>query len=173
MIVVDTSVWIDFFRGATTPTVERFVAMVDDDEGIAITDVILTEILHGLRSEADVRRVECRLAPFEVLRLEDLADFRRAAALYRGARSQGITIRRTLDCLIASVCIREDVALFTPTPTSTPRVLQCPSAGVTSPPTKPAHSRLWMLRRGRPQPRSCVPVSGRGRRKRPKHRRRS
>ena len=112
MIVVDTSVWIDFFRGATTPTVERFVAMVDDDEGVAITDVILTEILQGLRSEADVRRVERRLAPFEVLRLEDLADFRRAAALYRGARRKGITIRRTLDCLIASVCIREDVALL-------------------------------------------------------------
>jgi predicted nucleic acid-binding protein len=112
VIVVDTSVWIDFFRGATTPAVERFVALVDDDAGIAITDVILTEILQGLRSDADVRRVERRLAPFEILRLEDLEDFRRAAALYRGARRTGITIRRTLDCLIASVCIREDVALL-------------------------------------------------------------
>ncbi len=112
MIVVDTSVWIDFFRGTTTTAVERFVALVDDDAGIAITDVILTEILQGLQSEADVRRVERRLAPFEVLRLEDLDDFRRAAALYRGARRQGITIRRTLDCLIASVCIREGVALL-------------------------------------------------------------
>jgi predicted nucleic acid-binding protein len=112
VIVVDTSVWIDFFRGATTPPVERFVALVDDDAGIAITDVILAEILQGLRSEADVRRVERRLAPFEILRLDELDDFRRAAALYRGARRKGITIRRTLDCLIASVCIREDVALL-------------------------------------------------------------
>ena len=96
MIAVDTSVWIDFFRGASTPAVERFVALVDDDAGIAITDVILTEILQGLRSEADVRRVERRLAPFEMLRLEELGDYRRAASLSRGARRKGITIRRTL-----------------------------------------------------------------------------
>ena len=112
MIVVDTSVWIDFFRGTSTPKVDRFVALVHDDAGIAITDVILTEILQGLRSESDVRRVERRLALFEVLRLDDLEDFRRAAALYRGARRKGITIRRTLDCLIASVCIREEVPLL-------------------------------------------------------------
>jgi len=112
VIVVDTSVWIDFFRGTVTPAVERFVALVDDDEGIAITDVILTEILQGLRSEGDVRRVERRLAPFEILRLESIDDFRRSAALYRAARRKGITVRRTLDCLIASVCIREQVSLL-------------------------------------------------------------
>ena len=112
MIVVDTSVWVDFFRGHSTPKVEAFVAFVDDDAGIAITDVILTEILQGLRSERDVRRVERRLEFFEVLRLNDLDDYRRAAALYRGARRKGVTIRRTLDCLIASVCIREDVPLL-------------------------------------------------------------
>ncbi len=112
MIVVDTSVWIDFFRGTSTSKVDRFVALVDEDAGIAITDVILTEILQGLRSESDVRRVERRLALFEVLRLDHLEDFRRAAALYRGARRKGITIRRTLDCLIASVCIREEVPLL-------------------------------------------------------------
>ena len=112
MIAVDTSVWIDFFRGATTPAVERFVELIDDDAGIAITDVILTEILQGLRSEADVRRVERRLAPFQVLRLEELDDYRRAASLYRAARRKGIMIRRTLDCLIASVCVREQVPLL-------------------------------------------------------------
>jgi len=112
VIVVDTSVWIDFFRGAPTPEVERFVALVEEDAGIALTDVILAEILQGLRSERDVRRVERRLAPFEILRLHDIDDFRRAAALYRGARRKGITIRRTLDCLIASVCVREGVPLL-------------------------------------------------------------
>ena len=111
MIVVDTSVWIDFFRGTTTSQVAQFVTLVDDDAGIALTDVILTEILQGLRSEADVRRVERRLAPFDVLRLEG-DDFRRAATLCRAARGKGITVRRTLDCLIASVCIRDDVALL-------------------------------------------------------------
>jgi predicted nucleic acid-binding protein len=112
VIVVDTSVWIDFFRGAISAKVAQFVALVEEDAGIALTDVILTEILQGLRSDTDVRKVERRLAPFEVLRLESLDDFRRAAALYRIARRQGITVRRTLDCLIASVCIRNDSALL-------------------------------------------------------------
>lgn len=112
MIVVDTSVWIDFFRGVSSAKVAQFVALVEDDAGIALTDVILTEILQGLRSETDVRKVERRLAPFEVLHLESLDDFRRAAALYRVARRQGVTVRRTLDCLIASVCIRDDSALL-------------------------------------------------------------
>jgi len=112
VIVVDTSVWIDFFRGVSSAKVAQFVALVEDDAGIALTDVILTEILQGLRSETDVRKVERRLAPFEVLHLESLDDFRRAAALYRVARRQGVTVRRTLDCLIASVCIRDDSALL-------------------------------------------------------------
>lgn len=112
MIVVDTSIWIDFFRGKSTRKVDQFVTLVEDDAGIAITDVVLTEILQGLRSESDVRKVERRLALFDILRLDDLDDFRRAAALYRGARRKGVTIRRTLDCLIASVCIREAVPIL-------------------------------------------------------------
>lgn len=112
MIVVDTSVWIDFFRGTASPAVALFTSLITDDAGIALTDVILTEILQGLRSESDVRKVERRLSPFEVLRLDNLDDFRRAAALYRTARRKGITICRTLDCLIAAVCIREGVALL-------------------------------------------------------------
>ncbi len=113
MIVVDTSVWIDFFAGRDTAAVASLLDRLDaDDDVLALTDVILTEILQGLRSERQVQRVEERLAVFDVLRLEGLADFRRAAALYRSARQRGITIRRTSDCLIASVCVREQVSLL-------------------------------------------------------------
>ena len=112
MTVVDTTVWVDFFRDAPTWQVERLVGLIDADEPVALTDVVLTEILQGLRHERDVRRVERRLAAFDVLRLEALDDFRRAAGLYRQARTGGYTIRRTLDCLIASVCVRDDVDLL-------------------------------------------------------------
>ena len=108
MIVVDTSVWIDFFAGRDDQAhVQQLLRLIDDDAGIAITDIILTEILQGLRDERSVERVEHRLEAIDVLRLHTLADFRSAAALYRQARRQGITIRKTLDCLIAVVCIRE------------------------------------------------------------------
>ena len=112
MIVVDTTVWIDFFNDRDEPHVRSFVDLVDKDEGVALTDVIMTEILQGLRSEVDVRRVERRLAPFEVLRLVPMDDFKLAASLHRAARSRGITIRKTVDCLIAAVCVRESVPIL-------------------------------------------------------------
>lgn len=112
MIVVDTTVWVDFFRERDQPHVAELVRLIERDEGLALTDVIMTEVLQGLRTDAQVRRVERRLAPFDILRLKDLDDFRRAAELYRRARRHGITIRRTVDCLIASVCIREDVPIL-------------------------------------------------------------
>lgn len=113
MIVVDTSVWIDFFAGRDTPEAAYLWRCLDGgDEEVALTDLILTEILQGLRTDREVRRVDERLSVFEVLRLRDLADFRRAAALYRSARRQGVTVRRTSDCLIATVCVREQLPLL-------------------------------------------------------------
>lgn len=112
MIVVDTSVWIDFFRDTTTWQVEHLAQLITDDEPVALTDIVLTEILQGLPTDREARRVERRLLAFDVLRLDALDDFRRAASLYRQARAKGVTIRRTLDCLIASVCVRDDVPLL-------------------------------------------------------------
>jgi predicted nucleic acid-binding protein len=107
VIVVDTSVWVDFFRGADVPHVATLVALVDRDEDVRLTDLVLTEILQGLSSDGDLARVERRLGFFDILRLETLDDFKRGAALYRTARTSGVTVRKTIDCLIASVCIRE------------------------------------------------------------------
>jgi hypothetical protein len=113
VIVVDTSVWIDFFAGRDTRQVSYLWQRLDgDDEDVALTDIILTEILQGLRTDREVQRVDERLSVFEVLRLRDLSDFRRAAALYRSARRRGVTVRRTSDCLIAAVCVREQVPLL-------------------------------------------------------------
>lgn len=113
MIVVDTSVWVDFFADRDTPEVAYLDARLEDgDEDIAITDLIFTEILQGLRSDAAVRQVEDQLSVFAMLRLRDIADFRHAAALYRSARRRGVTIRRTGDCLIAAVCVRDQVPLL-------------------------------------------------------------
>ena len=112
MIVVDTSVWIDFFRDSGSWQVEHLAQLIADDDPIALTDIVLTEVLQGLPNDREARRVERRLLAFDVLRLEALDDFRRAASLYRQARSRGITIRRTLDCLIASVCVRDGAPLL-------------------------------------------------------------
>jgi predicted nucleic acid-binding protein len=112
VIVVDTSVWVEFFRDRDAWQVDFLAQLIADDEPVALTDVVLTEILQGLRDDREARKLGRRLEAFEILRLEHLDDFRRAAALYRQARTGGHTVRRTLDCLIASVCVREHAALL-------------------------------------------------------------
>lgn len=112
MIAVDTSVWISVLNGQPTRPAQHFTRLLEDGAELALTDIVLTEVLHGLRSDREVRLVEDRLGDFPILRLESLQDYRRAAELYRTARRSGVTVRKTLDVLIASPCVREDVALL-------------------------------------------------------------
>jgi hypothetical protein len=112
VIVVDTSVWIDVLNERNSRQARRCIELLDDGAPLAITDVILTEILQGIGDEADAARVERRFRAFPMLRLESIDDFARAAALYRTARRAGVTIRKTLDCLIAAPCVRDGVAIL-------------------------------------------------------------
>lgn len=109
-VAVDTSVWIDFLCDRSTRAVEYLASLLENAQEVALTDVVLTEILQGLPDE-HIARTEARLEVLPVLRLQSLADFRNAAAVYRAARRAGTMIRRTSDCLIAAVCIRENVPL--------------------------------------------------------------
>ena len=112
MIVVDTSVWIDVLGGRRTRQARRCVELIEGGDPVALTDVIFTEILQGLRSDDEARVVERHLRAFPVLRLEGLDDFALAASLYRAARREGVTIRNTLDCLIAVPCVRTGAPLL-------------------------------------------------------------
>lgn len=106
MIVVDTSVWIDVLNGTDTPQALRCIELLEEGAPLALTDVVFTEVLQGLRSEREASQVERRLRAFPILRLEDLDDFALAASLYRSAVRAGVTVRKTLDCLIAAPCVR-------------------------------------------------------------------
>jgi hypothetical protein len=113
MIVVDTSVWIDWFADHSTPQVEYFADCLErESEDFALVALSVTEVLQGLRDDKDVRRVERDLSAFTILGLSHMSDFRAAAGLYRAARKKGITIRSTIDCFIAAVCLREDLPLL-------------------------------------------------------------
>lgn len=112
MIVVDTSIWIDVLNERDSRGVARCVELLEGGAPLALTDVVFTEILQGFRDQDDARRVENHLRAFPILRLEDLDDFALAADLYRSARRAGVTIRKTLDCLIAAPCVREDVPIL-------------------------------------------------------------
>lgn len=106
MIVVDTSVWIDVLNEQGSSQALRCVELIEGGEPIALTDIVFAEILQGFRSDREARLVERHLKAFPMLRLDGLDDFALAAELYRRARRAGVTIRKTLDCLIAAPCVR-------------------------------------------------------------------
>jgi predicted nucleic acid-binding protein len=106
VIVVDTSVWIDVLNERSSPQARCCVELIEAGEPVALTDIVFTEILQGFRSDREARLVERHLKAFPMLRLDRLDDFALAAELYRRARRAGVTIRKTLDCLIAAPCVR-------------------------------------------------------------------
>jgi predicted nucleic acid-binding protein len=112
MIVVDTSVWVDVLNGNDTQPANLCIELIENGEPVALTDVVFTEILQGLRSEEEAGLVAEHLRAFPVLRLDGLDDFALAAELYRSARREGVTIRKTLDCLIAAPCVRTGAPLL-------------------------------------------------------------
>lgn len=112
MIVVDTSVWIDVLGETDTPAARCCVDLIERGDPIGLTDVIFTEILQGLQTNTEVDLVERQLRAFPILRLQSLDDFALAAELYRTTRRHGITIRKTLDCLIAAPCVQAGAPLL-------------------------------------------------------------
>jgi predicted nucleic acid-binding protein len=106
VIVVDTSVWIDVLNERDSQQARLCVELIEAGEPVALTDIVVTEVLQGLRSDREAKLVERHLRAFPILRLDGLDDFVLAADLYRTARSAGVTIRKTLDCLIAAPCVR-------------------------------------------------------------------
>ena len=105
-MIVDTSVWIDYFAGRATWQVELVAAELEAEQPVGLTDVVYTEILQGIRHDRDLHAIERQLLALDIARLEGLDDFRAAAELHRAVRRRGVTIRRTADCLIAVACIR-------------------------------------------------------------------
>ncbi len=111
-VVIDSSVWIDFFVGKPTWQALNLRERLRRGEPIGLTDIVLTELLEGARDDGELTRLMRYLDPFEVACLQSLDDFRLAAALHRTGRKAGIPIRATTDCLIAAVCIRDQLPLL-------------------------------------------------------------
>ncbi len=104
MILVDTSVWIDFLEGGTHWSKERLKEYILDGESIAYTDIILLEILQGVRERKDRERIELDFEPFLLLESKR-STIRLAAGIYQDLQRKGIRIRSSIDCLIAAVAI--------------------------------------------------------------------
>jgi predicted nucleic acid-binding protein len=111
MIFVDSSVWIDYFRGIATAETDRLHALLGE-EPLIVGDVVLAEVLQGFDADRDFRTA---LSLFETLIIVDVGGAETAIAAarnFRRLRALGVTIRKTIDTLIATHCIRNDLALL-------------------------------------------------------------
>ena len=111
MIVVDSSVWIDFLNGRKAAHVERLRAVLGTHE-IIVGDLMLCEVLQGLDSERAARQVEGLLRRFEIVPMAGEAIAVAAARNFRALRQRGITIRKTIDLLIGTWCIENRRSLL-------------------------------------------------------------
>jgi predicted nucleic acid-binding protein len=111
VILVDSSVWIDYFRGTVTPQSERLEALLGS-ELLAIGDLILAEVLQGFASDRDFNQAKELLTALHVISLggQDIAI--QAARNYRKLRSIGISVRKTIDTVIATRCIENQYTLL-------------------------------------------------------------
>ncbi len=111
-MLVDTSVWIDYFNGHPSPEAERLTRAIRDDETIALPGIVWTEILLGLRTEAEAVKIQNLLDAFDAIKEPNQQDCLAAARIYRTCRSEGFTIRSTIDCVIAQLCLRDNLLLL-------------------------------------------------------------
>ena len=111
MIIADTSVWIDFFRGIDAPHTKRFESVLGTDE-LYIGDLIIAELLQGATSEKAVTQIQEILRRLECVNMVNETIAYKSASNYRYLRSNGKTVRKTIDMLIGTFCIENDVYLI-------------------------------------------------------------
>ena len=112
MILADTSAWIEYFRATGTRVDLLLGELLVSEQPVAVTDVVLMEVLAGARDDAHRYQLRRLLSGCEYVAVEAPADYERAADLFRLCRAGGLTIRRLPDCLIAVVAMRAKLALL-------------------------------------------------------------
>ena len=111
MVVVDSSVWVDYFNGVDTPTTEKLDALLEL-EPLAVGDVILTEVLQGFRHDRDYRMAKQLLTSLTVVEMLGQKLAIRSADNFRRLRKVGVTVRKTIDVIIATSCIEQRLSLL-------------------------------------------------------------
>jgi predicted nucleic acid-binding protein len=111
MILVDTTVWIDFFAGSPRPHVANLEQLLRTGEDICICGIVLAEVLQGIRSDSKYAKTKGYFQSLVFLPMTH-ATFLRSSQMYRTLRKKGVTIRAPLDCMIASVAIEHRVPLL-------------------------------------------------------------
>jgi predicted nucleic acid-binding protein len=111
LLLVDSSVWIDFFNGTRSPETNCLDSILGE-EIVLVGDIILAEVLQGFRTDRDFDRAREALGRFAQVSLLSPALAVQSAINFRTLRGKGVTVRKTIDCLIATYCIERNVPLL-------------------------------------------------------------
>ncbi len=111
MVLVDSSVWIAYFNGESTPQANQLDTLLGR-ELVAVGDLMLVEVLQGFRKDSDYRKARELMLSLSVVNLLDTDIALKSAQHYRQLRSEAVTVRRTADCIIATWCIEHGVPLL-------------------------------------------------------------
>jgi predicted nucleic acid-binding protein len=112
MVLIDTSVWIDFFNGLETVATQLFENLIWSEEDVYISDYILTEVLQGFKVHREFALAKKHLLKFPICSMKNTNSYIKAAQIYRLCRKKGITIRKTADCIIAQTAIENGLFLL-------------------------------------------------------------
>ncbi len=112
MILVDTSVWIDFLRGKDSEHRYLLRRLIEKEEDICLTEIILTEILQGIKDDALHETTKEYLLEFPVIKPKGTETYIKAAEIFRKCRKQGMTVRKTIDCIIAAIAQENNLTLL-------------------------------------------------------------
>ena len=111
MVLVDTTVWIDFLSARSCSHVNTLEDLILNREDLCLCGIVLTEVVQGIREDSEFRRTRDSLANLVFLPM-GYSIFLRSAEIYRTLRKKGITIKKPVDCMIAAVAIENDIPLL-------------------------------------------------------------
>ena len=111
MVLVDTTVWIDFFSANLNTHVQTLENLINDRQDICVCGVILTEVLQGIRNDSEFKKTRNLFTNLIFLPMP-YSVYLRAAEIYRALRRKGITIRKSVDCMIAAVALEHEIPLL-------------------------------------------------------------
>lgn len=112
MILVDSTIWIDFLRGTDSIFQKKLHQLIEEEKEVCLTAINLTEILQGIRSDTEFERTRRYLLLFPIYSIKNIDAYIHASRIYRACQRNGKTIRKTVDCIIAAIAIENQLTLF-------------------------------------------------------------
>ncbi|MEW6482811.1 MAG: PIN domain nuclease [bacterium] len=112
MILVDTTVWIDFFSKKPSLYKKELHRLIEEEEDVCLLDITLAEILQGIKEDREFEKTKEHLLQFPIYSPKGIDTFIMSAQIYQLCRREGKTIRRTIDCLIAACAMEHSLFLF-------------------------------------------------------------